>query len=226
MADELFDQYAKDYKASLEQGLALSGETQEYFAQKRVALVGEILSGVRAGNVLDYGCGTGGTLPLLVSALKAGGGVGVEVSAQSIELARRAHPGFRFHLIEEFDEPGSFDVAYCNGVFHHIPPDQRAACVAYVFRQLKPGGYFAFWENNPWNPGTQWIMRRVPFDRDAVKISIPRGKQLLRDAGFEVVRVDTRFLFPRSLRWLRGLERWLLAAPVGGQYLVLARRPA
>lgn len=226
MGDELFDQYAKGYKESLEQGLALSGETQEYFARKRVEFVGEVLAKVRAGKVLDYGCGTGGTLPLLAGRLNASDGVGVDVSAESITLARRDIPGFRFHLIDEFNEPGSFDVAYCNGVFHHIPPERRADCVAYVFRQLKPGGYFAFWENNPWNPGTQWIMRRVPFDRDAVKISIPRGKQLLRDAGFEVVRVDTRFLFPRSLRWLRGLERWLLAAPVGGQYLVLARRPA
>jgi hypothetical protein len=27
-----------------------------------------------------------------------------------------------------------------------------AAAVDYVYRSLRPGGLFAFWENNPWNP--------------------------------------------------------------------------
>jgi len=225
MSDELFDQYAEVYKNSLEQGLALAGESQEYFAKKRVEHVGNLLSGVSVSKVLDFGCGTGGTLPLLYEALRAKEGVGLEVSQKSIDVARRMYPSHRFHLMSEFNEDSTFDVAYCNGVFHHIPPADRPEILSYIFRLLKPGGYFAFWENNPWNPGTQLIMRRIAFDRDAVKISIPQGKKLLMTAGFLVVRADSLFFFPHSLRWLRGLEKWILTFPVGGQYLILVRKP-
>lgn len=225
MPDELFDQYAEVYKNSLEQGLALAGESQEYFAKKRVDHSGTLLSGVNVGKVLDFGCGTGGTLPLLFDTLRAKEGVGLEVSQKSIDVARRMYPAHRFHLMSEFNEPSSFDVAYCNGVFHHIPPADRPDILSYIFRLLKPGGYFAFWENNPWNPGTQLIMRRIAFDRDAVKISIPQGKKLLTSAGFSVERVNSLFLFPHALRWMRGLEKWILTFPVGGQYIILARKP-
>jgi hypothetical protein len=35
-----------------------------------------------------------------------------------------------------------------------------------------------------------------------------------------------RFLFPRSLRFLRPLEKLLLWLPIGAQYVVVARKPA
>jgi len=44
------------------------------------------------------------------------------------------------------------DLAYCNGVFHHIAPDARPEALAMIRDALKPGGLFAFWENNAWNP--------------------------------------------------------------------------
>ena len=41
----------------------------------------------------------------------------------------------------------------------------------FVRQGLRPGGVFALWENNPWNPGTRLVMRRIPFDRNAVLLS-------------------------------------------------------
>ena len=68
-------------------------------------------------------------------------------------------------------------------------------------------------------------MSRIPFDRDAIMVW-PRGaRRLLREAGFETVSTDFVFIFPAVLHFLRGLEPWLCQAPLGGQYLVLARRP-
>jgi SAM-dependent methyltransferase len=116
------------------------------------------------------------------------------------------------------------DLVYCNGVFHHIPPVERAGAVNYILRCLRPGGIFALWENNPWNPGTQYVMHRCDFDRDAVKISPPGAVRMLRSGGFEILRTDYRFFFPRTLSWLRSLEPALAKVPVGGQYQVLARK--
>jgi SAM-dependent methyltransferase len=130
------------------------------------------------------------------------------------------------HFTHRADElpTAAIDLAYCNGVFHHIPLAQRAQALATVWRALVPGGWFAFWENNPWNPGTRLVMRCVPFDRDAQVISPPAGRRLLREAGFDVLRTDAWFLFPQCLRWLRPLESVVHRLPLGAQYLILAKK--
>jgi hypothetical protein len=48
---------------------------------------------------------------------------------------------------------------------------------------------------------------------------------MLRDAGFEVLRTDYLFFFPRSLSALRFLDPLLRPIPMGAQYLVLSRKP-
>jgi SAM-dependent methyltransferase len=115
---------------------------------------------------------------------------------------------------------------YCNGVFHHIEPADRPCALASIHRALMPGGYFAFWENNPWNPGTRLVMHRIPFDRDAKTLSAPQARRLLHGAGFDVISTDFLFLFPRALATLRPLETRLTQLPAGAQYMVLCRKRA
>jgi SAM-dependent methyltransferase len=121
---------------------------------------------------------------------------------------------------------GAIDLAFCNGVFHHIPLEQRDAALGYICSSLRPGGLFSFWENNPWNPGTRYVMSRIPFDRDAIKISPTEARGLLRKNGFEIVRTDFLFFFPNFLKVLRWTEQALAGIPLGGQYQVLCRKPA
>ncbi len=115
-------------------------------------------------------------------------------------------------------------MVYCNGVFHHIPPAQRAQTVNYIWHSLRPGGLFALWENNPWNPGTRYVMSKIPFDHDAITLVPPEARDLLRQGGFEIIRTDFLFLFPKPLKSLRWIEPWLRAMPLGGQYQVLCRK--
>ena len=67
-------------------------------------------------------------------------------------------------------------------------------------------------------------MRRIPFDRDAITLSAIEARRLLKAGGFEIVRTDFRFVFPKVLAPLRGLEPALAKAPAGAQYMVLARK--
>jgi hypothetical protein len=66
-------------------------------------------------------------------------------------------------------------------------------------------------------------MSRCEFDRDAVVISSGEARTLLEANGFEIVRTSSAFFFPRSLSWLRGLEKPLAPTLLGGQYLLLAK---
>ncbi|HET9383855.1 MAG TPA: methyltransferase [Gemmatimonadales bacterium] len=224
-----FDRYAAEYDEALAQGLAVSGEDKTYFARERVAWLKGVLARLNhsPAAVLDFGCGTGSSTPFLLAIGRVTTLVGVDVSARSLEQARREHgaTGARFLQIADHQAQGTIDLAFCNGVFHHIPPADRGAAVRHVHRSLRPGGLFAFWENNPWNPGSRYVMSRIPFDRDAIMLTPREARALLRENGFEIVRTDFLFIFPRMLRWLRAIEPRVSSLPLGAQYQVLARRP-
>ena len=102
--------------------------------------------------------------------------------------------------------------------------EARELSIDLVWRALKPGGVFSFWENNPWNPGTRYVMSRIPFDRDAITLSPPTARQLLEKGRFKILHTDFLFFFPRSLGWFRRLESHLSLFPLGAQYLVLAKK--
>ena len=223
-----FDEFADDYDGTLNRGLAFSGENKDFYARARVAWLNEVLAarGVRPRRAIDFGCGTGSSVPILLETLGLDSVLGLDVSPRSIELARRRHSDARasFATFASYTPNADIDLAFCNGVFHHIPPSERAAAVDQVWRSLAPGGYWAFWENNPLNPGTQWLMHRLPFDRGVVKISARGARRLLRGRGFEIVQTDHLFVFPRALRSFRPLERSLARWPLGAQYVVVARK--
>ena len=153
---------------------------------------------------------------------------GVDLSEESLAMARKDHgsPQVNFEPLSALDAlPNTFDVGYCNGVFHHIPPAQRAGCANAIFDAMKPGGIFALWENNAWNPIVRFMMSRVPFDADAIVLFPFEARRLMREAGFEVLGTDSLFVFPGTLAALRGLEPMLCKLPIGGQYQVLCRKP-
>lgn len=228
MISSQFDEYVEKYEATLAQGLAVSGEDGSYFARGRVLWLRECLRrlGECPHTILDYGCGGGSTAPLFHELLGVETVVGLDASAKLIE---RAHQKYgtkrsRFLMIEHYQPSAQVDMAYCNGVFHHIPVCQRAQVVAYIARAIRPGGLFALWENNPWNPGTRYIMSRIPFDRDAVTLIPSETQRLLSAGGFEIVLTNFLFLFPRALRWFRWIEPFMSRWPLGAQYLVLGRK--
>jgi len=227
--DPPFDEYAESYDRALAEGLSVSGEDKTYFARGRMTWLARCLAGLQASprRVLDFGCGTGSSVPLLLDLHGAVTVLGVDVSARSLSVARREVPSerARFATLREYQPAGDMDLAFCNGVFHHVPPAERPGAVDCVYRSLQPGGIFSFWENNPWNPGTRYVMSRIPFDRDAQTLTPPEARRMLRAGGLEILRTDFLFIFPRALKWLRFLEPGVARLPFGAQYQILARRP-
>ncbi len=226
----LFDDYAGAYEDACQNGLRLSGESIEFFALGRVDYTARWLHEVgehHVTGVVDFGCGVGAGVTFLRQAFPFARIVGLDPSTTSIERARSRYGDVAsFSLVEDYGEEATQRLVYCSGVFHHIPPSSRLGAARRIFRILTPGGHFALWENNPWNPGTRMVMRRIPFDREAIPVPPPEARRLLAEAGFQVVGARYRFYFPRQLSMLRGLERFGERIPLGAQYCVLARRPA
>lgn len=227
--NETFDVFADRYDEILNRGLALSGERKEFFAKARLGWLRRRLEELRyyPESVLDFGCGTGYTSALFATEYPKSAIVGIDISADTIKAAQTNYDADRVAFLPRcaFVAPASLDLAYCNGVFHHIKPDDRFAEVEFISTVLKPGGMLAFWENNPWNMATRLVMSRVEFDREAIMLTSTSAANLLKQVGFQILRCDYCFIFPRALRWLRPLESWVCGLPLGAQYMILCRKP-
>jgi SAM-dependent methyltransferase len=226
---ELFDQYAENYETALSQALRVSGENRRYFAEGRVLWLRRRLfeHGYSPRVILDFGCGDGSTTPLLLESFGAEAAIGTDISAESVRVAQslRGTQKVTYTALSQFQPDGQAELAYCSGVFHHIPPPERADALALIKAGLRKGGWFGYWENNPWNPATRYVMANCDFDSDAITLT-PRGsRKLLRENGFQVIRTDYRFIFPRFLKWARRAEDSLAPLPLGTQYMVLCRKP-
>jgi SAM-dependent methyltransferase len=224
-----FDNYAAEYDAALSQGISVSGESKDFFAEGRVQWLEGRLQELQQcpGSILDFGCGTGTNVPFLLNLRGVHTLHGVDVSESSLLIARQTIPDARatFSVLDRYQPQGGFDLVFTNGVFHHIPLSERSGALNYIYRALRPGGLLVFWENNPWNPGTRYVMSRIPFDRDAITLTPRQARGIIQDAGFTVLRTDFLFIFPKALRWFRKLERRLAPLPFGAQYEVLCRKP-
>lgn len=223
-----FDAYAEAYDESLAHGLRLTGASKGHYAHERVLLFRDRLHAAGrwpVHRVLDFGCGDGDAAPILRDVLGTEEVVGVDSSEGMLARARSRHAWARFITPNGLPTNGAFDVAYCNGVFHHITRNDRPSAIRSVFEALVPGGVWGFWENNPWNPGTRLVMSRVAFDRDADPLSPVEARRLLQAGGFTILRTDHLFLVPVGHRAVRRAERLIARLPLGGQYQVLVRRP-
>jgi hypothetical protein len=224
-----FDTCADNYDSLLAVGLSITGEDKKYYARGRLVLLGRRLKMLHETptTVMDFGCGTGSGVPFILEQFGSARIIGIDVSPKSLQIARSQYGSQRveFALWDAGATDQKIDLVFCNGVFHHIPPNERDLVVRYVYRVLRPGGLLALWENNPWNPGTRYIMSISPLDKDANMMSPHKTKRLLRSHGFKIVSTDFLFIFPRVLRRLRPIEPMVVKLPVGGQYQVLVRKP-
>jgi SAM-dependent methyltransferase len=225
MKEELFQQ-AEEYNRLLNQGLSLSGEDKLFFARGRIAALRKCLPDAdRVRCVLDFGCGIGDTTVLLAEAFPKARIIGVDNAAEVIEFAndRFGTDQLSFATNEQLPPRFRADLCYTNGVFHHIMPPDRPAALRFIHDALGPGSHFALFENNPLNPGTRLLMKRIPFDRNA-RLITPWLGRLLRDHGFGIAATKYLFFFPHMLRALRCLEPCLSWMPIGAQYLILSRK--
>lgn len=228
-----FDTRAPDYRDQLSRGLRLSGESKEYFARSRLAHLRAFwAAGGRPepATVIDYGCGVGDVTVLLAEAFPGARVLGVDPSKPFVEQARSTLRSDRVDFLQlEGYAPIAAEPAclvHLNGVVHHVPPAERPDFFRALHACVAPGGVVALFDNNPWNPGTHLVMRRIPFDRDVLPVPAGRVVRHLEAAGLHLLSRRFLFYFPAALRILRPLERRLEMLPFGAQYALYAQRRA
>jgi SAM-dependent methyltransferase len=228
----LFDDHADDYEAGCMRGLSLTGENKAFFANARLdhlARWWETGGRSEPDTIVDFGCGIGDVTRLLAERFPRSRVYGLDPSEKCVQRAAGEYADDRvsFHVLGDDRDPAiqPAGLVHINGVVHHVAPSDRPSVMALVRDHAAAGGVVAVFENNPANPGTRWVMSRIPFDRDAVPLWSSETRRHMKDVGLRVLGTSYLMFFPRFLSLLRPLERYLVRVPLGGQYVVLAEAP-
>ena len=222
-----FDQYARKYDATVNDAIAFSGLDVDFFTKvksddllRTVAARGRPLAELA---LLDVGCGIGNYHGRWTPHFRAVHGV--DVSVESIEVARSSNPGAHYQSYNGLRLPyedGFFDVLVTICVMHHVPPAQWPALVSEFRRVLKRGGLALVYEHNPLNPLTRHVVNKCEFDADAVLLWPRPTRRLFEDAGFGKVTSRSILTVPPLNGVFAAADRALGWQPFGAQFAVEA----
>ena len=159
--------------------------------------------------VLELGCGVGD----LLAAVKPACGVGVDFSPATLALARERHPELEFHEADaaafRCDEP--FDYIVLSDLVNDLPDVQ--ALLESVQHNASPRTRLVLnFQNSLWRPLLALAERLGAKSLTAPQnwLSLADMKGLLSLAGWEIIRTETRILWPVKTPLLGPLlNRWL-----------------
>lgn len=232
-----FDEYAAEYEGGLDNPIKrlLGSSPDQFIAVKARWLLRKEASLLTGGlSVLDYGCGVGSLMRVLIGLGAKGAFTGCDISTGMLRQVERRWP-------RELGEPpqlapqegartpfadASFDIVMISAVLHHVPVEDRPAVYAELGRVLKPGGRIYVFEHNPRNPLVRYVTARTPIDRNAILLDAGEVRHGLLDAARYTLETDYLMFMPPGLAFLRGIDRLLTWLPMGGQYAIRARKAA
>jgi SAM-dependent methyltransferase len=225
-----FDSYADTYYEEHKKNIKITGEDPEYFAEYKIADLAHYFSETQRPQhrIADFGSGIGNSIPYFRRYFPDSTLSCVDVSARSIQQAQERFPGKETFLLIEGEripvDDASQDIVFSACVFHHIPPDDHERWLKELLRITRPSGVLAIYEHNPLNPLTVRAFNTCPLDKNAVLIRAGTLRRACLAAGWSSVSIAYRLFFPRSLKYLRPLERRLGWLCIGAQYRLLASR--
>jgi len=221
-----FDRFADSYDKTLKESIPAGLEEDEYFARYKVDFMARATSDRALSRILDFGCGPGRSLSHLAQAFPQASVCGYDPSAESVRLAAERHPGLRVSADWDSFAGEQFDLIFIANVFHHIPRHEIAPWLERCGAILETIGRIFVFEHNPWNPVTRHVFEHCPFDVDAKMIARRELIELGTQAKLDVTSTAFTLFFPKPLKMLRPLERWLTWLPLGAQYCVeFGRKP-
>ncbi|MFA7345476.1 MAG: methyltransferase domain-containing protein [Terrimicrobiaceae bacterium] len=229
-----FDQYAAQYEDLRKDALvsALGGDGASYFYRNKVRWIQENLKTLNyplrgSLKVLDYGCGRGDLLATLKRESSGWEIAGADISGEMLaraSLKSQLLNGCSLFILDEtskLEHSEKYDLVLLVCVLHHVALPSRRSVIRDASAYLRKGGTLMVFEHNPLNPLTRAVVKKCPFDRDAILLPSQEVCELLRAGGFSVkltrhiVNIPPRFI---SRFWF--FEKLFSGLPFGGQYTV------
>lgn len=176
--------------------------------------------------VLELGCGVGD----LLAAVKPARGVGVDFSPATLALARERHPQLEFHEADAaaFRPDEAFDYIVLSDLVNDLPDVQAVLENAQLSASPRTRLVINF-QNSLWRPFLALAERLGAKSLTTPQnwLSLADMKGLLSLAGWEIIRTETRILWPAWTPLFEPmLNRWL--APLFKHFclsIVVVARP-
>lgn len=159
--------------------------------------------------VLELGCGLGD----LLAAVRPAHGIGVDFSAAMVALARQRHPDLEFVVAEatEFATEEKFDYVLVSDLVNDVP-DVQALLERIQRHSFQHTRLVLNFFNQMWRPVLA-LAEKLGLKSPTLPqnwLSLGDVKNLLHLAGWEVIKTDTRILWPARTPLLGPLlNRWL-----------------
>lgn len=228
-----FDKFARDYESILSESISASGFSPSYFDEYKIREVYRFMKSQGLENkqikFLNFGCGTGRSEKFIRKYFRKSIIFSIDVSEKSIEIAMENNRELDNAVFKPFDGyqipfEDKFDIIFAANVFHHIAHEEHPAVLKRIYQNLNENGFLFIFEHNPLNPLTVRIVRACEFDRDAKLLSPFYTNRILSQNGFGWRRLRFMLFFPKYLKFLLPLEKYLGKIPFGAQYYFAAKK--
>jgi len=147
----------------------MSWSAKQYvaFEDERTRPVRDLLSAlpdIEARSAMDLGCGPGNSTEVLAARFPDAVVRGLDSSSDMIDAARRRLPNVQFEIggIEEWKDPGPFDVILANAVLQWVP--DHAGLLPKLVAKLASGGGLAIQMPDNLDGPAHRLMREVAAD--------------------------------------------------------------
>lgn len=228
-----FDEYCDNYTHQINEAIAFSGQSHDFFTKVKADYLTEILSNKFSSSddeeihALDVGCGHGLIHPYLLEKNNKLRLSGVDIAPSVIDAARSANSNVSYQTYNGTILPyadNTFHMAFAICVMHHVPPLQWHSFLLEMKRVVKLNGLVVIFEHNPLNPITLKVVKNCPLDKSAILIRSGLMKKLKRQAGLMNLKRTFILFTPFEVPILQKLDHKLGWFPLGAQYYVLSEK--
>ena len=218
-----FDECAEKYQELLDDNLRRWGTDTLYYAERKVQDVQRHALNIRPSTILEFGCGVGRNISCLRDCFPESRIFGTDISSASLAQAQKNNPDCSFFLWgSPFEE--RFDLIFVACVFHHVPPRERDDVMLNMKSCMHSGSEIFIFEHNPYNPVARHAVNSCEFDRDAILLYPGEMERIVTSAGLALLGRRYLLFLPASLKRYSRLEEPLASVPLGGQYVIHAKR--
>lgn len=160
--------------------------------------------------VLEVGCGVGD----LLASVRPGFGVGIDFAPTMVQLARRRHPELRFEesAAENYLSFEKFDYIILSDLVNDLEDVQGV--LEHLRTLAHPNTRLVInFFNDYWRPVLAWAVRqkwKSPTPQHQNWLTVPDVQNMLKLAGWDVIKTETKILCPIDMGWVGGmLNRWI-----------------